>query len=834
MIAEVENKENGKTWELSPADLGVELAPEDLGFQTTDDLEPLEGLIGQERAAQALAVGLAIRHRSYNVFVSGLTAPDRKELIRGLLAERAAGETTPDDWVYVQNFDEPDCPLALHLPSGHGARLRSTMTEIVTRLRHDLPEAFKAEDFSAQRERLGADFGKQNEAIYNELLERAKELNMAVQRFPNSVLGFIPLRDGKPIEASESESIGEQERADIEHRQNELGEQAHRLMAKQQDLSRELRSAVEEIARDCMRRILDPLFAKAHAVFPGEQVGAWLKGVKEHMVASPERFGPQEERPSTPPEMAGLAERGDPMLEYKVNVVADNSACSGAPVVVEISPSYKSLFGIIERDVNLFGRVTTDFTRIKPGSLLRANGGYLVLDLGDALTEPLVWKQLKRTLQTGLLLTESYDPFALFTAAALKPQPIPIDTKVVAIGTTELYYLLRAYDDDFGEIFKIRADFGPEAPRDPSSLAAYARLIARQVKTENLLPFSAGAVAQIIRFGIREAGHRDKLSVELGAIGDLIRESHHFARNASAATVATEHVRHALNQRVERTGRIPAKVREMIAEGSLRLSLQGRSVGQVNGLSVVDLGEVRFGWPWRITAATGIGQEGIVNIERESELAGSTYNKGVLILEGYLRNRYAREHPLSLSASLAFEQSYGWIDGDSASSSELYCLLSSLAGVPIRQDIAVTGSVNQHGEVQVIGGVNEKVEGFFDVCRIKGLTGTQGVCIPRGNIPNLILRPDVIEAVASGKFHLWAVGSIDEGLELLTGVAAGSPLEEGTIHYLVDQRLREHLARLQDLGPTSAMTRSRIIQPGSPPPSPPPLPGEDQGRSSET
>jgi ATP-dependent Lon protease len=771
-------------------------------------------------------MGLAIRHRSYNVFVSGLTGPERKELVSGLLAERAAGEAAPDDWVYVYNFDEPDSPLALRLPCGSGSRLRTMMAEILSQLRHDLPEAFKAEDFSAQRERLGAAFGKKNEAIYNELLGRARELSMAVQRLPNGVLGFIPLRDGKPIEAKDSDSIGEEERADIERRQNELGEEAHRLMAKQQELSRELRTAVEEIARDCLRRILDPLFARARSAFPGDHVGTWMTRVQEHMVANLERFQPQEERPSNPSDTAGQAERVDPMTEYKVNVVADNSGCAGAPVVVEISPSYKSLFGTIERDVNLFGRVTTDFTRIKPGSLLRASGGYLVLDLGDAMTEPLVWKQLKRTLQTGLLLTESYDPFALFTAAALKPQPIPIDTKVVAIGTTQLYYLLQAYDEDFGEIFKIRADFGPEAPRDSTSHAAYGRFVARQVKAEGLLPFSAGAVARMIRFGAREAGHRNKLSVEFGVIGDLVRESHQCARMAGSDTVDASHVDQALDQRIERSGRIPAKVREMIDEGALRVSLTGSSVGQVNGLSVVDLGEIKFGWPWRITAAVGIGQGGIINIERESELSGSTYNKGVLILEGYLRNRYAREHPLSLSASLAFEQSYGWIDGDSASSAELYCLLSSLADVPIRQEIAVTGSVNQHGEVQVIGGVNEKIEGFFDVCRIKGLTGTQGVCVPRGNVPNLILRRDVIEAVEKGEFHIWAVETIDEGLELLTGVPAGSRFEEGSIHYLVDQRLREHLARLQEQPAPATVARSLIIQPNAPPPQPPPIPGE--------
>jgi ATP-dependent Lon protease len=333
-------------------------------------------------------------------------------------------------------------------------------------------------------------------------------------------------------------------------------------------------------------------------------------------------------------------------------------------------------------------------------------------------------------------------------------------------------------------------------------------------------------VAEVIRFGTREAGHRGKLSVEFGAIADLVRESHHAARVSGGSRVEAEHVTEALRQRLERGGRIPARVREMIGEGSLRISVEGRHVGQVNGLSVVDLGELRFGWPWRITAATGIGQGGIVNIERESDLAGSTYNKGVLILEGYLRNRYAREHPLAVTASLTFEQSYGWVEGDSASSAELYCLLSSLADVPIRQDIAVTGSVNQHGEVQVVGGINEKIEGFFDVCRLKGLTGSQGVCIPRGNIPNLMLRRDVIAAVARGEFHVWAVDSIDEGLELLTGISAGTIDQEGTVHHRVDQRLRDHLQKLQEQPAATAAAPARVVQAGAPPPKPPPLPGE--------
>lgn len=449
-----------------------------------------------------------------------------------------------------------------------------------------------------------------------------------------------------------------------------------------------------------------------------------------------------------------------------------------------------------------------------------------MFDLEDALTEPLVWRQLKRALKSGQLLTDVYEPFALLTTMALKPQPIPLDTKVVVVGSVELYYLLQFFDDDFCELFKVRADFGPETGRDANAHRAYARFVARQVRAEGLPPFDAAAVAEVIRFGAREAAHQGKLSVEFGAVADVVREAGHWARLAGATTVGAAHVRQALDERVYRSDRIAAKVRELIDEGTLRISLEGSRVGQVNGLSIWDLGDYRFGRPSRVTAAVGVGQEGLVNIERESDLSGRTHDKGVLILEGYLRNRYARTHPLALSASLMFEQSYGGVEGDSASAAELYCLLSALAGVPLRQDIAVTGSVNQHGEIQAVGGVNEKVEGFFDVCRIKGLTGTQGVCIPRSNVRHLVLRRDVIDAVGERHFHVWAIDTIDEGIELLTGLPAGDVDQEGTFHYLLDQRLQEILGVLQEQ-PTPAVTpRVRLAPGATPKPSPPPLPGE--------
>ncbi len=808
---------------LAPDELRPRIDPSDLGFRTTDELEPLLEFVGQDRALKALDLGLSLRQRGYNIFVCGASGTGRNQSVRQLLAERAKSEPTPGDWVYVHHFEEPDSPVAFRLPCGHGSRLRKELEQIVERMRTELPKLLKAEDFSAERGRLSESYGRRSEELYQELVGHAQTLNMAVHRTPKGVVVFVPLKDGRAMEAPDFEKLTDRERAGIEQRQEELGEHVAQIMVRQQDLMQELRGSVEAIVRSFALRILSPLIARAKVNFPQEPLAAWFDSVRDHMLNHLDCF--QEAQADDKPENAML-EKSDPWVAYRVNVVTDNSAMTGAPVVVEVSPSHKNLFGTIEREVNLFGRVSTDFTRIKPGSLLRANGGYLVIDLEDALTEPMVWKQLKRTLQSGLLLTEAYDPFALFTAAALKPQPIPVDTKVVAIGSHDLYYQLLSLDDDFSDLFKIRADFGDEAPRDAAGQNAYARFVAKTVRSEGLLAFDAGAVAELIRFGSREAGHSRKMSIEFGRIADLVREAHYWAKRAGARLVEAGHVEQALEQRIYRSGRIADKIREMIIDGALRVALTGTRVGQINGLPLIDLGDQRFGWPSRLTASVGVGQDGLVNIERECEMSGEIHNKGVLILEGYLRNRYARAHPLAISASLVFEQSYGWIEGDSASAAELLCLLSALADLPLRQDIAVTGSVNQHGEIQVVGGINEKIEGFFDVCSVKGLTETQGVCIPLTNVPNLNLRRDVIEAVAKGQFHIWAIDTIDEGLELLTGVAAGDLDKEGTFHYILDQRLLEILSVLGEQPLTVQAPRSRLVQAESPPPSPPALPGE--------
>jgi predicted ATP-dependent protease len=818
-------------WKLRASDLELPVDLADLGFRTTDALEPLDHLHGQERALRALEFGLAVRQRGYNIYVSGLTGTGKKQLIQELLEARARAEATPDDWVYVHNFEEPDRPRALRLPSGHGVRLRTALEDVIDRLRHDLPVALKAKDFDAERDRLAAHYGQQSEALFNRLVERGRQLDLVIRQLPNSVIVFIPLKGGKPMEREEIEQLSDEERSAIESRQAELGKLAGEILAEQQELAHRLRQEIHETVRNFARRIIDPLITRLQQDYPGEALVAWLDRLREHLLDHLDRLQEDHREQTTdlPAALRAAMEREDPWLEYRVNVVADNSRTRGAPVVVEISPTYKNLFGTIEHDVNLFGRVSTEFTRIKPGSLLRANGGYLVFDLEDALTEPLVWRQLERALGSGQLLTEVYEPLALLTTTALKPEPIPIDTKVVVVGSARVYYLLQFLDDHFRELFKVRADFGPEAPRDTRGHQAYARFVARLTRAEKLPPFDAFAVVEVIRFGAREAAHRDKVSVELDTVADVVREAGHWARLAGAATVSAAHVRQTLHERVYRSDRIAAKVRELIEEGTLRISIEGSRVGQVNGLSVWDLGDYRFGRPCRVTASVGVGQEGLVNIERESDLSGSTHDKGVLILEGYLRNRYARVHPLALSASLTFEQSYGWIEGDSASSAELYCLLSAVANVPLRQDIAVTGSVNQHGEVQAVGGVTEKVEGFFEVCQARGLTGTQGVCIPRSNVRHLIPREEVLDAIRAGRFHVWAVDTIDEGIELLTGMPAGDVDQDGTFHHLLDRRLQEILAVLQEQPASEAAPRVHLGPAVAPRPSPPPLPGERAG-----
>jgi ATP-dependent Lon protease len=546
---------------------------------------------------------------------------------------------------------------------------------------------------------------------------------------------------------------------------------------------------VRMVERRFGEALLNPLLAAIRREMENPEVDTYLAEVKTHIIENLDDFKEQERQSPSLPFLPPTPPR-DLFLEYDVNVVVDNSQTRGAPVLVEGSPTYLNLFGTIERVVDRFGRLVTNFTRIKSGSLLRADGGYLIFSLEDALTEPAVWKTLKRTLKSGRIEMETYEPFALFSTSGVKPEPVQIHTKVIVVGSPWLYHMLYTVDEEFREIFKVHADFRHVMELDAQHLLAYGQWVAQVCRQENLPHFDRSGVERLVEFGARQAGDRQKIAAASVEITDLVREAAYWARKDNGQIVSAPHVQKALDERAFRSNRIEEELRDLITQGTILVDIDGRKVGQVNGLSVLQVGEHSFGRPARVTASVAMGQAGIVNIERESRLSGSIHDKGLLILSGYLRNRYGQDKPLALSASLCFEQSYSGIEGDSASSTELYVLLSRLADLPIRQDLAVTGSVNQWGEVQAIGGANEKIEGFFDVCQVQGLTGQQGVMIPAANVRNLILRADVIEAVAQGRFHIYPIRTIDEGIELLTGVRAGTVTEEGTVNGMVSQRLR--------------------------------------------
>jgi ATP-dependent Lon protease len=760
------------------------------GFHTTAELEAGHDFIGQERARAALELGLGIASSGFNIFVSGLTGAEKLEALRGWVRQQAAQTPTPGDWVYVHNFARPDAPRAIALAAGRGCRLKHHMSQLVSTLREELPKAFRQEAFDKEKAQLKEKYVAQAQTLTAAVEARVREKGFLMQAGPGGNILLIPIVNGRPLESPEEFTrLSEDQQQAIERNQRQVAEEVAAFTAKQHDILRAMAEDVRLVEKRFCEALLTPLLAEITREMDNPEVNEYLAEVKTHIIENLDDFkegdraGPLMPFPFAPPR--------DPFLEYEVNVVVDNAHTTGAPVLVEGSPTYLNLFGTIERVVDRFGRLVTNFTRIKSGALLRAHGGYLLFSLEDALTEPAVWKTLKRTLKSGRIEMETYEPFALFATSGLKPEPVQIQVKVVVVGSPFLYHLLYTLDDEFHEIFKVHADFRRIMELDGQHLRAYGQWVAQVCRQEGLPHFDRAAVERLVEFGARQAGDRQKVSASYAEIADLAREAAYWARKDNGQLVAAAHVQQAIDQRVFRSNRIEEELRELITQGTILVDIDGSKVGQVNGLAVLQVGEHSFGRPSRVTASVAMGQAGIVNIERESRLSGSIHDKGLLILSGYLRNRYGQDKPLALSAGLCFEQSYSGVEGDSASSTELYALLSRLANLPIRQDLAVTGSVNQWGEVQAIGGVNEKIEGFFAVCHEHGLTGTQGVMLPAANVRNLILRADVIEAVARRQFHLYPVRTIDDGIALLTGVRAGTADEEGTVNGLVSKRLRD-------------------------------------------
>ncbi|GIW43998.1 MAG: ATP-dependent protease [Candidatus Binatia bacterium] len=771
--------------------------PRTLGFETTDEVPLLPEWFGQERALAALELAVNVADAGFNVYVVGLAGTQREQQLGELLRELTRNKPVPGDRVLVQNFQNRDRPRAFYLPAGQGRQLRRDMQELIEDLQRLLPETFRQETFEEEKEQLAERFGKEGEEIARELERRAAAQGFALQPHPQGGILFIPLKpNGEPMSPQELERLSPEEQEELRRREREVARELKAMLRRQQALGRRLAREVKAVERRVAAEVVSPLIEEIAQRYQSPEVHQYLQEVREHILDHLDLFRePIKELASMAPPFpfpfplspAAFAESA--FVDYEVNVLVDNSESTGAPVIVETSPTYKNLFGAVERIVDPFGKLVTNFTRVQGGSLLRAHGGCIVINVMDVLSEPLVWRALKRCLKSGQLEIEAYDPFALLATGTLKPEPMQVSTRVVLVGTAEIFQLLYFLDEEFHDIFKIRADFGYETEAS-AARDRFVSQVARVARDEGLPAFHATGVARLLEYGARLVGDRRKLPSQFAEVADVMREAAFWCRAEGGVRVEGHHVTKAIEQRVFRLNRVEEKIRELVRDGVLLLDVAGTRVGQVNGLAVLNVGGYDFGRPSRVTAAVSMGSQGIINIEREAQLSGRTHDKGVLILTGYLRRTYAQNFPLSLTASICFEQSYTGIDGDSASSTELFAILSALSGLPLRQDLAVTGSVNQWGEVQPIGGINEKVEGFFATCCAVGLTGSQGVVLPAQNVKELVLRPEVVEAIQQGRFHLYPIRTVDEGIEILTGVKAGSIEEPGTVHYLVLERLR--------------------------------------------
>ncbi|QYJ15065.1 hypothetical protein Rxycam_00877 [Rubrobacter xylanophilus DSM 9941] len=781
--------------ELKPERLYRRCDPESLPFKTTGELEELDGGMGQPRAVEAVRFGIGIERPGYNIYALGPPGTGKHALVRHFLHAKAAERPAPSDWVYVHDFAHPNRPRAIELPPGMGTRLRRDMEQLVEELRPALSSAFEGEEYQARRRAIEEEFAERSNQAFAELRRKAQERGLALLQTPMGWV-FAPLRGGQVLSPQELQQLPEEERGRLEREVEELQQELQRVLSQdiprwQREMQRKLRELNREVTNFAVGSRIEEL-KEEYAEF--EEVAEYLEEVRRDIVQNAREFLGQGGDVQEP----GREERTQPppARRYQVNVLVDRGGMDRAPVVYEDNPTYQNLLGRVEYMAQM-GALVTDFNLIRPGALHRANGGYLILDARRLLMQPFAWEGLKRALRSRLLRIESPGQMVgLISTISLEPEPIPLDVKVVLLGDRLLYYLLSALDPEFGQLFKVAADFDEEVDRNGENDLLYARLIGTIARREGLRPFDRTGVARVIEHGSRLAGDSGKLSIHVESLADVLREADYWAsRNGNGAVTAAD-VQRAIDARTYRSDRLRERVQEEILRGTLLIDTEGERVGQVNGLSVIELGGFAFGRPSRISARVRMGRGEVVDIEREVKLSGPIHSKGVLILAGFLGGRYASERPLSLSASLVFEQSYSGVEGDSASSAELYALLSAISGVPIKQSLAVTGSVNQHGDVQAIGGVNEKIEGFFDICRKRGLTGEQGVIIPHSNVRHLMLRRDVVEAVERGEFHIYPVRTVDEGIELLTGLPAGEPDEEGhfpedTVNGMVERRLAE-------------------------------------------
>jgi ATP-dependent Lon protease len=796
--------------ELGPDKLRWRCELSRIPFETTAQAQKREGFVGQERALRALKMGVELSAPGYNIFVCGLAGTSRGGTIAQMIEDLHPATQPSLDRCYVNNFKLPDRPRLLTLPRGSANVFKKDMQAGIDFLRRRIPQVFEGEPFQRQKGRIVERFSVREKDLMDDFTRRIAREQFALghmqvgavalpEIFPVLEGQMVPIEDiTKMVHEGKLESGVAEE---IERKYEQFRQEFTVVYRKTLTLSRELASELSYLEQEAASVLVDGVIEELKEKYPGQSVTEYLEEVRHHLL---DNLGPfkehegEEEHPQEPPEALQKApgpER-DPFRVYGVNVILAHNHEDASPVIFETTPSYTNLFGNIQRVYDARGGWSSDFMDLRGGSLLRADGGFLIMYSIEALSEPGVWRALKRTMNHNRLEIQPFETFYPFTTTALKPEPIEIDVKVILIGDRDLYELLYEYEEDFRKIFKVRVEFDEEMAMSDGVIEEYAGRIRALSEKENLFPFDRGAFAAILEHGVRRAGRRNKVTARFVDIADLAREAHYAAAAAGETVVRAAHVRAAIASKVERHNLIETRIREMIEEGTLLVNLTGSRAGQVNGLSILEIGGYSFGKPVRITASVGLGKAGLVNIEREANLSGRFHDKGVHIIAGYLRSSFAQDKPLTLTASICFEQSYSGVDGDSASSTEIYALLSALSELPMRQDVAVTGSMNQRGDIQAIGGVNEKIEGFFDTCRIEGLSGTQGVMIPLANVDDLMLREDVLDAVASGKFHIWPIARVEQGVELLTGTPAGlrngsGRFEEGSVFARVDERLRE-------------------------------------------
>lgn len=782
---------------LSPADLRCACDPKMFKFKNTASLKPLDEVIGQKRAVQAISFGLDMQSPGYNIFVTGIEETGKSTIVRDIVGKHAAQLPPANDWCMVNNFKDEFCPKAIALPTGTALKFKKQMAKVIEDLKEELSKVFTGKTYQAKSSEVKKGYGDKQRRLFEQLEQSAKARGLSIQQ---TKMGFqtLPVIDDKPLTPEDFKKLSEDQRQEIEENMRALQAEIEQTVLEVNKIGLAMAEGVEKLKSEAaIFAVRNRLNLLRNEYESSADALAFLQEVQDDIVENVNDFIASQQPAA---ETAGMPQAAAPSFHrYEVNVLVDRSGAEGAPVITETNPTYHNVFGQIEKRA-VMGTLMTDFTMVQAGSLLKANGGYVILDVESILRSTHVWEALKRALQNKCLSIEDIAASAGFGTTSLRPEPIPLEVKVILIGSYNMFQLLQANDSKFNKIFKVRADFDYEVERTENTMHQFAQFIARTCNEQSLLPLTPHGVATVVEFSEKQVSHKNKLSLRFGAIVGLLKEADYWARQGNARSVSEKYVRKAIDEYQFRYNLYEAKTHESYADETLLIDLDGAVVGQVNALAVYQIGNLSFGRPSRITAEAYMGKEGIINIERESKLSGKTHDKGVLILSGFMGRTFAQKYPLSLSISITFEQNYGGIDGDSASSTELYAILSSLSKFPIKQGIAVTGSVNQKGDIQAIGGVNQKIEGFYDVCKTKGLTGNQGVMIPHSNVKNLMLKKEVVEAVEKGRFHIYQVASVEEGIEILTGVPAGERNEEGefpegTVFADVQETLKAYVKR---------------------------------------